>query len=193
MDDVLGPEPSPKRRRLDSNSPQSSYENDQKPDLDTPTDAGNGYAFEEESDTGEQPTASNSQTPRERDQQTDDSRPLGVHYKPYMTLRGHKRGVAAVRFSPNGKWVASCCEPCDSPSHYRQSLIHIPAADCTIKVWNAQTGTLVHTLEGHLAGVSTISWAPDSIVLASGSDDKSIRLWDVRTVRNTRYAFAEHG
>ncbi|KAG9526086.1 WD40 repeat protein, partial [Aureobasidium melanogenum] len=174
MDDVLGPEPSPKRRRLDSNSPQSSYENDQKPDLDTPTDAGNGYAFEEESDTGEQPTASNSQTPRERDQQTDDSRPLGVHYKPYMTLRGHKRGVAAVRFSPNGKWVASC------------------SADCTIKVWNAQTGTLVHTLEGHLAGVSTISWAPDSTVLASGSDDKSIRLWDVRTGKCMPTALTGH-
>lgn len=120
MDDVLGPEPSPKRRRLDSNSPQSSYENDQKPDLDTPTDAENGYAFEEESDTGDQPATSSSQTPRQRDQQTDDSRPLGVHYKPYMTLRGHKRGVAAVRFSPNGKWVASCCELCDSFSHHSQ-------------------------------------------------------------------------
>lgn len=120
MDDVLGPEPSPKRRRLDSNSPQSSFDNDQKLDLNTPTDAENGYAFEEESDTGEQPMASNSQTPRERDQQTDDSRPFGVHYKPYMTLRGHKRGVAAVRFSPNGKWVASCCELRDNSSHYRQ-------------------------------------------------------------------------
>jgi WD40 repeat protein len=67
------------------------------------------------------PTASNSQTPRERDQQTDDSRPLGVHYKPYMTLRGHKRGVAAVRFSPNGKWIASCCEEFDRNKRYSQS------------------------------------------------------------------------
>jgi COMPASS component SWD3 len=64
----------------------------------------------------------------------------------------------------------------------RLTMTDFSAADCTIKVWNAQTGSLVHTLEGHLAGVSTISWAPDSTILASGSDDKSIRLWDVRTV-----------
>lgn len=40
---------------------------------------------------------------------------------------------------------------------------------------------LAHTLEGHLAGISTIAWSPDSKVLASGSDDKLIRLWDVAT------------
>ena len=57
------------------------------------------------------------------------------------------------------------------------------AADATIKIWNAQTGALMHTLEGHLAGISTITWSPDSKVLASGSDDKNIRLWDVITGR----------
>lgn len=121
MDDILKPDPSPKRRRLDSDSPQSSDQNDHNPDHDTAEDGDNGYAFEEESDTADQPTASSSQTPRERDQQTDDSRPLGVNYKPYMTLRGHKRGVAAVRFSPNGKWIASCCEQCDMIIPYIQS------------------------------------------------------------------------
>ena len=37
-------------------------------------------------------------------------------YRPYrekFVLKGHKRGVAAVRFSPNGALIASCCEfPC---------------------------------------------------------------------------------
>lgn len=56
------------------------------------------------------------------------------------------------------------------------------AADCTIKIWDAATGSLLHTLEGHLGGISTITWNPDSTVLASGSDDKSIRLWDIKTV-----------
>lgn len=113
MEDVLGPERSPKRRRLSSDSPQSSEENDNKPDTEPATDAENGYAFEDESDGAERALDSNSQTPRDRDQTTD-SRPAGIHYKPYMTLKGHKRGVAAVRFSPNGKWIASCCEPSDT-------------------------------------------------------------------------------
>lgn len=33
-----------------------------------------------------------------------------VPYKLKMALKGHRRGVAAVRFSPNGKMIASCCE-----------------------------------------------------------------------------------
>ncbi len=61
------------------------------------------------------------------------------------------------------------------------------AADATIRIWDAVWGRLKHTLRGHLAGISTIAWSPDSKTLASGSDDKSIRLWDVATVSSARY------
>lgn len=33
-----------------------------------------------------------------------------VRYTQKMVLRGHRRGVAAVRFSPNGRLIASCCQ-----------------------------------------------------------------------------------
>lgn len=33
-----------------------------------------------------------------------------VPYREKTVLRGHKRGVAAVRFSPDGSMIASCCE-----------------------------------------------------------------------------------
>ena len=56
------------------------------------------------------------------------------------------------------------------------------AADATIRIWDTATGKHLYSLEGHLAGISTIAWSPDSKSLASGSDDKSIRLWDVSTV-----------
>lgn len=55
-------------------------------------------------------------------------------------------------------------------------------ADGAVKVWNTRSGKLIHTFEGHLAGISTISWSPDGATIASGSDDKTIRLWNVLTV-----------
>jgi hypothetical protein len=36
--------------------------------------------------------------------------PQYVPYKQKMVLKGHRRGVAAVRFSPDGRLIASCCE-----------------------------------------------------------------------------------
>ena len=86
-------------------------------------------------------------------------KPLKLNYKQKYILEGHKKGVSQVRFSPDGRWIASC------------------SADGTIKIWDAANGKHLRTLEGHLAGVSTIAWSPDSNTIASGSDDKAIRLW----------------
>lgn len=90
-------------------------------------------------------------------------KPTALNYTPHLILRGHKRAVSCLKFSPNGAWIAS------------------GSADATIKIWSASTGALEHTLEGHLAGINTLTWSPDSTTLASGSDDKSIRLWDAQT------------
>ena len=103
-------------------------------------------------------------------------------YKEKMVLKGHRKGVAAVRFSPDGRLIASCCK-LKSLRLSHQLQLTLPAADATIRIWETATGKHLHTLEGHLAGISTIAWSPDSQTLASGSDDKSIRLWDVSTVR----------
>jgi COMPASS component SWD3 len=61
----------------------------------------------------------------------------------------------------------------------------LTAGDGTIKIWSVETGRHERTFEGHLAGISTIAWSPDSRWIASGGDDKIIRLWDVQTV-NTK-------
>lgn len=86
-----------------------------------------------------------------------------VRYKAKMILRGHTKGVSMVKFSPDGRWIASC------------------SSDATIKIWDVRTGKHIHTMRGHLAGISTIAWSPDSETLASGSDDKAIRLWNRAT------------
>src|SRR5262249_4574113 len=39
------------------------------------------------------------------------------------------------------------------------------------------------TLRGHISLVSSLAYSPDSKTLASGSFDKTVKLWDVKTAK----------
>lgn len=48
-----------------------------------------------------------------------------------------------------------------------------------IFVWSMQTGRLLEVLAGHEGPVSSLSFSPTQVLLASGSWDKTVKLWDV--------------
>ncbi len=81
--------------------------------------------------------------------------------KARTTLVGHTSSVGAVRFSPDGKMLASA------------------STDGTIKLWDAKTGALKDTLLGHKSAVRSLAFSPDGKALVSSDDRGDVLLWDV--------------
>lgn len=57
--------------------------------------------------------------------------------------------------------------------------IHLAAAstDHVITIWNASSGEIVHTFEGHAAPVRSLCYSSSGSHLASGDDDGEVRVW----------------
>ena len=51
-------------------------------------------------------------------------------------------------------------------------------ADQTVKIWNADSGGLVHVLPGHYDAVTSVVYSPDGKTVMSGSIDGTVRTWD---------------
>lgn len=82
-------------------------------------------------------------------------------------LKGHTSIITSIGWSPSGSVLASGSQ------------------DQTVKLWDASTWTLIHTLR-HSYPVFALSWSPSGDVMASGSLDTTIRLWDPKTGSMTK-------
>ena len=88
------------------------------------------------------------------------------------TITGHSDSVHALAISPDGKILAS------------------GSNDKTVRLWNLETGKEIRTITGHSSWVRSVAISRfsigsendnDSNILASGSTDKTIKVWNLST------------
>lgn len=83
--------------------------------------------------------------------------------KPMARLTGHQQLVNDVKFSPDGRILASA------------------SFDKSIRLWQGRTGKFIATLRGHVQAVYMVAFSADSRLMVSGSADSTLKLWNLKT------------
>ncbi|NLX96015.1 MAG: hypothetical protein GXY83_07555 [Rhodopirellula sp.] len=65
----------------------------------------------------------------------------------------------------------------------RQMATSSDAVNAIIKLWDAENGNPLAALEGHTSLVTALAFSSDGKRLVSGSQDKTVRIWDVRSAK----------
>ena len=122
----------------------------------------------------------------------------------------HRSVVCCVRFSQDGRYVATGCNKVasifdvntgdcvatlqdnsqnDDGDLYIRSVCFSPdgkylatgAEDKVIRVWEIASATVVHSFTGREQDIYSLDYARNGRMIASGSGDRTVRLWDLES------------
>lgn len=99
--------------------------------------------------------------------------PVPESFKPEPLATAHTDLIHDMRFSPDGKLLATC------------------GYDRLIKLWDVEAGKEVRTLKDHSDSIYGVSFSPDGKLLASAAADRAVKVWDVVTGRRL-YTLADN-
>lgn len=121
-----------------------------------------------------------------------------------LEQEGHSRSVYALAFHPDGSLAASggldAYGASDSLisaiTHDVEVALAMDLYKCCLhaysgRVWDLRTGRSVMVLEGHVKGVLSTAFSPNGYQMATGSEDNTARIWDLRK-RSCMYTIPAH-
>lgn len=78
----------------------------------------------------------------------------------FAIMQGHSAMIKTAAYSKDGKTIATA------------------SYDLTAKLWNAENGSLIRSLNGHKSLLTNVAFSPDGRFVATCSADRTIKLWD---------------
>jgi WD40 repeat protein len=103
------------------------------------------------------------------------------------------RAQTSSGFSPELVWFRSILEPA-SIAH-SGNLLAVPSRQGTVSIYRVSDGALLVVIPAHDSRVSAVAFSSDGRRLATGSDDRAVKVWEVSADgRNVRllYTLREH-
>lgn len=105
---------------------------------------------------------------------------------PIGEFDGHEMRINGLDAGPDGRFVVSASLDGTARIWDVESMLNKHAAGDGADNALIEIDTPVRVLRGHVRGLEAVAFSPDGRLIATGSDDKTIRLWDITTGKVVR-------